>query len=514
MAHHRPSAARDGTSTDLPRAVPESCPLPAGFGIALDPGTRFVGSDVLFGGSPRRLLRLTAAGARALDELRRRPVGSPQEGRLGRRLTDTGLAHPRPPSARQPADATVVIPVRDRAGRLDRCLAALGDSYPVIVVDDGSRDPAAVARVCARRGARLRRRLSSGGAGQARNDGLALVTTSLVAFIDSDCAADPGWITQLAAHFTDPLVGAVAPRVRPMTGRGAVGRYLDARAPIDMGSSEARVAPLTRLAYVPTAALLVRRAAAGTGFDPDLRFGEDVDLIWRMIAAGWRVRYDPAAEVLHAEPGRWRRVLARRFRYGRSAAPLARRHPGLVPPLVLQAWPAAVVAGLLARRPVVALAAYAVGTGQLARLLRGWGIPSRDVPGPMAASVLHTWLGAGRWSAQYALPAVAAGLACPGRRPPHAPGHGSLADRLAGRGSPAGRRLALAALLAGAPAAAWLRGRPRLDPVRFTLAYLADEAAYGAGVYRGALAERLADPLLPRLAWRPHPRHPARRPLP
>jgi mycofactocin glycosyltransferase len=496
--------SRESASTAVPRSVPEPCPLPAGFGIVFDPGTRFVGPDVLFGGSPRRLLRLTAAGARALDELRRRPVGSPEEGRLARRLTDTGLAHPRPPTAPPPAGATVVIPVRDRAAGLDRCLAALGDRYPVIVVDDGSHDPAAVARVCARHGARLRRRRSPGGAGQARNDGLALVTTPLVAFIDSDCAADPGWITQLAAHFADPLVGAVAPRVRPMTGGNAVGRYLDARGPIDMGGSEAQVAPLTRLAFVPTAALLVRRAAAGAGFDPDLRYGEDVDLIWRMIAAGWRVRYDPAAEVRHAEPGRWRRVLARRFRYGRSAAPLARRHPGLVPPLVLQAWPAAVVAGLLARRPVIALAAYAAGTGQLARRLRGWGVPARDLPGPMAASVLHAWLGAGRWSAQYALPAVGAGLAWPGRR----------RGRGGGRGSRAGRRLALAALLAGAPAAAWLRARPRLDPVRFTLAYLADEAAYGAGVYRGALAERLADPLLPRLAWRSRPRYPGRRVLP
>jgi mycofactocin glycosyltransferase len=474
----------------IPTAFPADVPLPAGFALALDPGTRFVGAGVLFGGSPRRLLRLTPAGARVLDELRRRPVGSPQAGRLARRLTDAGLAHPRPPAARQRADATVVIPVRDRAAGLDRCLAALGGRYPVIVVDDGSRDPAAVALVCARHRARLRRRPSSGGAGQARNDGLALVTTSLVAFIDSDCAADPGWITQLASHFADPLVGAVAPRVRPLTGPNAVGRYLDARGPLDMGGSEAQVAPLTRLAFVPTAALLVRREAAGRGFDPDLRYGEDVDLIWRMIAAGWRVRYDPAAEVRHAEPGRWPPVLARRFRYGRSAAPLARRHPGLVPPLILQPWPAAVVAGLLARRPAVALAAYAAGTGQLARLLRGWGIPARDVPGPMAESVLHTWLGAGRWTAQYALPAVAAGLAWPG---------------------PAGRRLALIALLGGAPAAAWLRDRPRLDPVRFTLAYLADEAAYGAGVYRGALAERTAGPLLPRLAWRPRPSHTGRR---
>jgi hypothetical protein len=50
-------------------------PLPAGFGIAFDPETRFVGADVLFGGSPPRLLRLNAAGVRALEELRGGPVG-------------------------------------------------------------------------------------------------------------------------------------------------------------------------------------------------------------------------------------------------------------------------------------------------------------------------------------------------------------------------------------------------------------------------------------------------------
>ena len=38
-----------------------------------------------------------------------------------------------------------------------------------------------------------------------------------------------------------------------------------------------------------------------------------------------------------------------------------------------------------------------------------------------------------------------------------------------------------------------------------------DEAAYGAGVCRGAAAERLAEPLLPRFAWRPLPRAAKRR---
>lgn len=51
-------------------------PLPAEFGIAFDPDTQFVGPDVLFGGSPPRLLRLNAAGQRTLSELRDSQVDS------------------------------------------------------------------------------------------------------------------------------------------------------------------------------------------------------------------------------------------------------------------------------------------------------------------------------------------------------------------------------------------------------------------------------------------------------
>jgi mycofactocin glycosyltransferase len=553
-------------------------PLPPGFHVVFDPQTQFVGADVLFGGSPPRLLRLNPAGQRALAELRRGPVCSPAAGKLARRLTDTGMAHPRPPAGEEepagggpPAtgdvrgpgpgaagvvpresgaggrppgpvlpDVTVVIPARDRPAYLDRCLTALGRTYPVVVVDDGSRQAAEIAGLCRQHGATLIRRSSSGGPGPARNGGLAQVRTPLVAFLDSDCEAGPEWITSLAAHFADPLVAAVAPRVRPITGPGSAGRYLGARAPLDMGPQEGRVLPLTRLSYVPTAALLVRRAAlasdgpetdfpagarsstqpsgtepsgtepsstepsgtepsstapVGAGpFDADLRYGEDVDLVWRLAEAGWRVRYDPAASISHAEPATWGRVLGRRFRYGNSAAPLARRHPGKVPPLVLQAWPALAVAALLARRPAAALAAYGAGTGQLVQLLRGWDVPPKGVLRPMADSVRQTWLGAGRWTIQYALPVAAATLARPGGR--------TARTRL-------GRRLAVASLLAGPPLAEWWRIRPPLNATAFSLGYLADEAAYGAGVYRGVLTERLLSPLLPAVAWRPLGKAPA-----
>jgi GT2 family glycosyltransferase len=235
----------------------------------------------------------------------------------------------------------------------------------LVVVDDGSSDATAIAAVCRRFGARLVRRERAGGPAAARNEGLAHVKSELVAFLDSDCVAPPDWIERLAGHFDDPRVAAVAPLVR--------GRL----SPLDMGPRAAEVGPGRRVAYVPSAALVVRRAVLGDpAFDPGLRYGEDVDLAWRLVAAGWRVRYEPDVVVQHAE----RDSIRRRFLYGTSAAPLARRHPGKLRHVIVRPWPAATLALLAVRRPRAAVLAYAAQTAILARLLRSKGVPGRLAP--------------------------------------------------------------------------------------------------------------------------------------
>jgi len=482
--------------------------MPIGMPVELDPDTRQIADDVLFGGSPARVLRLSAAGRRALAELRAGPVTSAAGATLARRLADTGMAHPRPvqsvpgaaaavldaPVLDAPVlDATVVVPVRDRARELNRCLAAAGTGYPVVVVDDGSADAAAVAAVCAAHGARLLRRSVNGGPGPARNTALGVVSTRFVAFLDSDCIPPPGWIDALAGHFADPLVAAVAPRVVGIAAgpAGAAGAADAAAAaggsPLDLGDRPARVAPLTRVAYVPTAALVVRRAAIGAGFDEALRYGEDVDLVWRLIEAGWRVRYEPDVRVAHTEPASRSALLRRRFRYGNSAAPLTRRHPGAVAPLVLQPWPTITMAALLARRPLTAGSAFGVSTVLLARRLGANGLPAQGLARPMAGGVWQTWLGTGRWCGQFAAPALLLVLARPGGR------------RARTRW---GRRLAAASLLVGPPLVQWGQRRDG-TPLRFTVETLADQAAYGAGVYAGCLRERLVTPVLPSVSWQP-----------
>ena len=482
-------------------------PVPAGVRIELDPAISELAPGLWFGGSPARIIRLTAAGQAALAELRAGPVASPAAGLLARRLTDSGLAHPVPAPAAAPSaeDLTVVIPARDRADLLDRCLAALGTRYPVVVVDDGSADPAAVADVASRNGASLLRRDVNGGPGAARNSALENVTSEFVAFVDSDCVPPPGWVEALAGHFTDPLVAAVAPRIfgeAPAVGAW-YGRYAAASGSLDLGTRAARVAPRTAVAYVPTAALLARRAALlavarnRQVFDDQLRHGEDVDLVWRLHHAGWRIRYDPAVQVVHREPGTWPALLARRYRYGTSAAPLALRHPDDLTHLVLHPWPAATVAALLARRPGTAAIVFGASVLTMARTLRRADVPRDGLARAMLDGVRQTWLGIGRYGTQFAAPLLAVAVAAPGGR--------SRITRL-------GRRLATASLLLGPPLQAWGASAKTLDPARFAAARIADDVAYGLGVWSGCASARTMAPLRPAIAWRPlriDPAHPA-----
>ena len=442
------------------------------------------GGRVLVGGSPVRLLRLgPGAAALAGAWLAGAPVhGTAKERALARRLLDAGLAHPRPPGPGPgPDQVTVVVPVRDRPRELGRLLAALG-GLRVVVVDDGSLRPDLVEREVVGAGADLVALPRNAGPATASNTGLARATTPFVAFVDSDCTPPPGWLSPLLAHFDDPLVGAVAPRVvaAPGTGRAWLDAYEQARSPLDRGSAEGPVRPGSSVHFVPTAALVVRRHAVGArSFDEDLGAGEDVDFVWRLQAAGWSVRFEPSSEVLHDPRRGLRPWLGQRAGYGASAGPLARRHGGHLAPVVVPGWTAAVWALMLARRPRAALAVGALQTALLARRLR----PVVHHAGREATILTAS----GSWRAARPL------LGSLGRT--YAPV--ALAAAATGRF----RRAGLALLLAPA-AVDWWATRPPLDPFRYALAHAADDVAYGAGLWAGCLRARTGRPLVPRVVLR------------
>ena len=291
----------------------------------------------------------------------------------------------------------------------------------------------------------------------------------LVAFLDANCEPEPGWLDLPLPHFTDPQVGAVAPRIVAAAGRGVpvgLAAYEAVSSPLDLGRRETIVRPRSPVAYVPTAALVVRRSAleALDGFDESLHVGEDVDFVWRLVAAGWTVRYEPRAAVRHPVRPRWSAWLAQRYRYGTSAAALARRHGTAVAPLVVSPWTAAAWGLVAAGQPVLGAAAAGYSVAALTDRL-----PVREAIRLAGLGHLRGGLAIAR-ALRRAWPPAAVALAVASRR----------------------SRPALAAAVVVPGLLEWLDRRPRLDPVRFTALRLADDLAYAAGVWAGCIRERSA----------------------
>jgi mycofactocin system glycosyltransferase len=457
--------------------APPADRLPDGFAVRLDPGARRRDDGAtLLGGSPLRLLRLSTR-ARALLRDDRLVVRDPTGAALAARLLDAGVAHPDLPRAPAVRDVTVVIPVRDRPAELARLLAALRADpetreLPVVVVDDGSGEPVVAT------GARVVRHATARGPAAARNTGLRRAETAAVAFLDSDCVPLPGWLGALLPHLADPALALVAPRIvaLPDEPGGWLTRYEAAVSALDMGGQPAPVRPLSAVSYVPSAAILTRRQALGDGFDESMRVAEDVDLVWRLAASGWRVRYEPRAEVAHAHPTTTVQWLRRRAFYGTGAALLTARHGSLVAPLVLAptsalAWALALTGGRAQRAAAAGI--LAVDTVRLARRL-GDPPPVALAAGLVARGTASAGQALARTVTRHHWPValVAAALSRRARR-------------------------AVAAVALADAVVAWWPQRAAVDPLRFAAARRLEDLAYGAGLWWGAVHHRQPRALLP-----------------
>lgn len=410
--------------------------------------------------------------------------------------------HAEPDDAALTADqVTVVIPVRDDRVGLAATLQGIAPAgLRTIVRDDGSGDPVAIARVVARHGAELLRADTSAGPAAARNAGLAAVTTPWVLFLDAGVVSNGGSLDELfrmAAAL--PEVSWWAPRVRSTTGSSLRERYEEAASPLDMGTVDSVVAPRSNLTFTPSAAVLVRAEALRSigGFDENLRYGEDVDALWRLCAEGFHARYVASSWVQHPPRGSWRFWATQRMRYGMSSAPLAERHPGLLSPVVMSSWSAAwcSAVGLAAwsatsKRRGVRRSGVFVGLGAAAALA-GSNVATLGPRLEFRAPGQRL-----RWSND------AARLVLRGHL-------GALAQLnrsvirpwwpLALLGALLSRRVRLW-VLAAVLVSAWCdprRRRARVGPLQWVLLRTVDDAAYSAGVWLGALEQRSGAALRP-----------------
>lgn len=221
---------------------------------------------------------------------------------------------------------SVVIPTFNRRDALMRCLDALARQtagagrFEVLVVDDGSTDGTAGA---------LRERpfpfafralsVPKGGASRARNAGIAAAAGDFVAFTEDDVVPDGDWLERASARLQEGPADVLEGRTVDLETRRDLRRY-------DAGGVPS---------FIPCN-LFIRRAVLAQvgGYDEsfhdagrNLYFREDADLGFRILDAGFGVRF--AADVVVGHPAQFE-TLGNCLRHGRRYefdALLYRKHP-------------------------------------------------------------------------------------------------------------------------------------------------------------------------------------------
>jgi mycofactocin system glycosyltransferase len=244
-----------------------------------------------------------------------------------------------PPLAWPPV--SIVIPSYNRAKELERCLRSLFVlDYPahcleIIVVDDASNDETGLMLKHLQQEAteysfavRSLRHEKRQGSGTSRNSGTEITQFDLVAYIDSDCVASPGWLKELVPAFQDTKIGAVGGMMRAYDRKRLLGRYEDVRSSLYMGSYSQQVSLKGPITYVPTANLIVRRSIWQdlAGFIP-MTFGEDVDFCRRLLLSGSSMIYIARGVVYHDYRTKLKDFLYIHVAYASTEAALLNLHP-------------------------------------------------------------------------------------------------------------------------------------------------------------------------------------------
>ena len=245
-----------------------------------------------------------------------------------------------------PSDVSIVIPCHDerRWDQLAVTVASALDQRPapaeVVVVVDHNEQLYRRARRELSGVTVLRNRYPEPGVSGNRNTGAFHLDTPLIALMDDDVVAHPGWLAALVAPFADPAVCGTGGAIRPRWHAGRPAWVPEEFLWAFGGSYRGMPTAGAQVRNVWSASMVVRRevfAAVGgfrVGFGKvgDRSRPEDTDLCLRMSAAsGGHWWYEPGAVVEHAVPASratFGYFLTRCYHEGRGKVDLGRLNDG------------------------------------------------------------------------------------------------------------------------------------------------------------------------------------------
>ena len=177
-----------------------------------------------------------------------------------------------------------------------------------------------------------------------RNVGVLRSSGKVIVFCDAGGSPESGWLLNLTAPLLDGAEVAVGGPIRA-TNSKAANEWTNAQA----AGTEVRYPTTANMALTRTAFDLVG------GFNEDLSYGSDADLIWRLNKQGIKQNSVPTA-VMGLDGGSAKRERIRAWRYGKAKVDLLLLHKDKRW-LIFRSNPELVIYPLLVATPVVLVAA-------------------------------------------------------------------------------------------------------------------------------------------------------------
>jgi glycosyltransferase involved in cell wall biosynthesis len=235
---------------------------------------------------------------------------------------------PLPPSLPRYPRVSVVVCAYNAERTMEACLASLETvdypDYEVIVVNDGSKDRTLeiserfpYCRIISQ---------ENRGLSVARNVGAEAATGEIVAYTDSDCVADPDWLTYLVGRMVDGNLAACGgPNFPPPEDS-----LVPAAVAVSPGGPTHVLISDEVAEHIAGCNMAFRRDVLLElgGFDPQYRAaGDDVDICWRFQDAGHTIGFSAAAIVWHFRRNTVKAYLNQQRGYGKAEALVYAKHP-------------------------------------------------------------------------------------------------------------------------------------------------------------------------------------------
>ncbi len=223
-------------------------------------------------------------------------------------------------------NVSVVVPVYNAQDTLEACIQSLLNlqyeaECELVFVDNGSTDGSV--EILSFFAGKIRvLQQAKRGAAAARNWGIREARFPIIAFIDSDCEADPGWLRHLTAPLEDPQTGISGGTIlakRPCTRVEKFGESIH---------DNEKAITCYQPPYVDTANAAARKEVleAVGGFDETFLRQQDVELSVRMLKAGYRFAYARDAIVYHRNESTYRGLVREGFTHGLNAVAVLEKH--------------------------------------------------------------------------------------------------------------------------------------------------------------------------------------------